>query len=331
MAARETIRHEIRISLPEAIERAADAEEWREIIAEYGESYPATEPGELLKSLMVDLYGLQAVIRASPGETEQRALRAVGAMLSAFTAQTVANLGNLRESSRWWRTARNAADESQDPYTVLWIRGREIVRAGYEHRPLTSILRLIDELEARITDKSPASAIPQLLSGKAQALAMMGPGVANEAEQTLNRLRTAFEALPVSVWAGKSLFSWGEERLRFAESLTYTHLGEYRKAGIVQTAALALYPADDVRSPAQIELQRAICIVGSGDPLTGVRHAQDVITGLPVMHRIRPIADLGNRVLKAAAMPGRHQNDPAVGEYADCLRVTFEVAPKVAV
>jgi transcriptional regulator with XRE-family HTH domain len=326
MTARETIRHETRTSLTTR-PGTTDVEEWREIAAEYGESYLTTSPNELLKALMVDLCGLQAVMQAGPGETDQRALSAVGAMLSAITAQTVGNLGNLRESRRWWRTARNAADESQDPYTMLLVRGKEIVRAGYEHRPLTSILQLIDELEARITSKSPASAMPGSLSGKAQTLAMIGPSAANEAEHTLNRLRAASEALPASFGQVRSIYSWGEENLRYTESLTYTYLGKYREAGQAQTQALSLYPADDLRSPAQIELQRALCLVGSGDVQSGVSHAQGIITSVPAMHRIRPVADLGRRVLRA--IPAQQQDNPAVREYDECLSVSFEVAPEL--
>jgi len=141
-------------------------------------------------------------------------------MLSAFTAQTIANLGYLREARRWWRTARRAADESEDRYTVIWIRGREIVRAGYEHRPLTSILQLIDEVEARIDCTPPVAAIPEFLSGKAQTLALMGEPASTEAENSLIRLRKAFDALPFPLKAhSDSLFTWGEERLRFTESL----------------------------------------------------------------------------------------------------------------
>ena len=327
VTARETIRHEVGSSFANRY-GVIDVEEWREVVAEYGETYPVTEPGELLKSLMVDLYGLHAVMEGNPGEHERRELRRVGAMLSAFTAQTIANLGNLREARRWWRTARQAADESEDPYTVLWIRGREIVRAGYERRPLSSILRLIDEAEARITGRTPVSDMPEYLSGKAQALAFAGGPGSHEAVATLNRLREAFGALPAPALTGTySIFTWGEERLWFTESLTYTYLGDYRKADCAQQAALALYQEEDLRSPAQIELQRAICLIGSGDALTGVRHAQDVITELPGMHRIRPVADLGYKVL--SAVPAKGKEDPTVREFEASLNAAFTVVPEL--
>jgi transcriptional regulator with XRE-family HTH domain len=327
ITAREAIRHEAALFLT-GRSSTTDVEEWREIAAEYGESYPVAEPSEILKSLMADLYGIQTALQTNSGEPQQRELRSVGAMLSAFTAQTIGNLGNLSEARRWWRTARNAADESEDPYTVLWIRGREIVRAGYEHRPLPAILQLIDELEARITGRFPITAMPEFLAGKAQALALMGDPATNEAEETLNQLRDSFDALPLSARTGTNrVFSWGEERLRFTESLTYTYLGNYRKADRAQTAALALYPAEDLRSPAQIELQRALCLVGAGDVVSGVRHAQTVISGLPSMHRIRPVADLGHKVLRA--IPAQKRDDAEAQEYGEYLNASFTVVPEL--
>lgn len=321
----ETIRHGVNQSLAER-HAATDIDEWREIALEYGQTYPITAPGELLSTLMVDLYGLQAAMQRYPNDTTQRELRYVGAMLTAFTAQTLANMGYLKEARRWWRTARRAADESGDQYCILWIRGREIVRAGYEGRPLTVILQLIEEAEARIDRNSPLAALPEFLSGKAQTLALMGQPASGEVENTLNRVRGAFSSLPLSVKAQRdSIFAWGEERLRFTESLVYTYLGDFRRADAAQTAALALYPADDLRSPAQVELQRALCLIGAGDVRQGIDHAQGIITNLPAMHRVRPVADLGHKVLKA--VPVLEQPRAGVQEYRECIAASFAAPP----
>jgi hypothetical protein len=319
----EGTRHGLNFALAER-HASTDVEEWHEIALEYGHTYPITAPSELLKTLLVDLYGLQAAIGRYPDDAIQRELRQAGAMLSAFTAQTVANLGYLREARRWWRTARRAADESGDRYTMLWIRGREIVRAGYEHRPLTTITQLIDEAEARVGASPPVAAMPELLGGKAQALALMGQVASAEAEMTLAGLRRAFEELPFPLKAANdSVFMWGEERLRLTESIVYTYLGDGRKAEQAQNRALALFPADDLRSPAQIELQRALCLVGAGDVHSGIRHAQAIVSGLPAMHRIRPVADLGHKVLRA--VPAAERQWPGAQEYSECLTASFAV------
>jgi hypothetical protein len=157
----------------------------------------------------------------------------------------------------------------------------------------------------------------------------MGRPAAAEAESTLSQLRETFDALPLPLRAhSDSIFSWGEERLRFTESLAYTYLGDFRKADAARRAALALYPAEDIRSPAQIELQRALCLIGAGDVQDGIRHAQGVVTSLPAMHRVRPIADLGQKVLKA--VPVLEQPRAGVQGYRECITASFAVpAPQL--
>lgn len=326
-SARETIRHEISRPL-NAQSATTNVEEWRQIITEYGESYPATQPAELLKMLMVDLYSLQDAMHSNSREADQRALRGVCAMLSAFTAQTIANLGNLHESRRWWRTAREAADESEDSYAILWIRGREIILAGYEQRPLSSILRLISELEARITERSPARPRMQFLSGKAQTLALMGQPAADEAEKTLNRLRSSFDSVPnVAPTTTNMITTCAEEHLYFTESLTYTYLGEFRKADRAQSAALRIYPGYRLRPRAEIELQRALCLIDAGEMQSGIQHAQGTIARLPVMYRTTTVADLGQKVL--SAVPTRERSNVNVKDYAEFLNTAITVAPEL--
>jgi transcriptional regulator with XRE-family HTH domain len=321
LAGLETMRHSVNQTLAEQ-PAAGNVDDWQEIVQEYGQTYLTTAPRELLGSLLVDLYGLQSAVARYSTEAAQRDLRQVGAMLCAFTAQTIANLGHLREARRWWRSARRAADESGDPYTALWIRGCEIVRAGYERRPLTSILQLIEDSEARMGSNPPPAAMPTFLAGKAQTLALLGESARPDAEATLVRLRKAFDVLPSPHQAARdSTFGWGEERLRFTESLTYTYLGDHRRAEAAQNRALVLHSRDDLRRPAQIELQRALCLVGMGDVEQGVRHAQAVVSRLPDIHRVRPIADLGHKVLRAVPAGDQHQAN--VNEYREFLDASF--------
>jgi hypothetical protein len=316
----EAVRHEMNLSLAER-HAATDADEWQEIALEYGENYLSTPPIELLDSLLVDLVGLRSAMRRYVNdEVMQRELRRVGALLAAFIAQTIANLGSVREARRWWRTARRAADESGDTYSALWIRGREIVRAGYEHRPLTVVLSLIEEADTFI-DGAPPVVVPQLLAGKAQTLALMG-GRRAEAEETLKRLHASFAALPTSFTSQSgSLFVWGAERLYFTQSFVYSHLGDFARADRAQSAALPLYSPSDIRQPAQLELHRALCLIRGGDIAEGTNHARTVIAGLPAVHRIRPIIDLGRDMLTAIPQP--EQRRPVVQEYREWLDASF--------
>jgi len=316
-AALEVVRHELN-HVTVAERSAADVAEWQEIAWDYGQAYLVTAPATLLQALIVDLHGLQLAIHRHPGETDQRQLWQAGALLAAFTAQTAANLGNLVAARRWWRTARRIADEAGDSYIMFWIRGREVVRAGYEHRPVSVILQLANQAEARL-DEAPPEVLPELLSGKAQTLALAGRPA--EAEQALCQVRECFGKLPTAGYYRDSLFDWSEENLRFTESFIYSHLGDFTKSEQAQNAALRLYPDSNRRGPAQIELQRALCLARNGDLAHGTRHAQTIITDLPVMHRIRPIADLGQKVLDA--IPAHERRQSWAQEYRECLESSF--------
>jgi hypothetical protein len=70
-------------------------------------------------------------------------------------------------------------------------------------------------------------------------------------------------------------------------------------------------------------LQRALCMAGAGDVLQGIRHAQAIVSDVPAMHRVRPVADLGHKVLRA--VPIAEQQRAGVQEYRECLSALFTV------
>jgi transcriptional regulator with XRE-family HTH domain len=314
----ETARHGLTLGL--AQQRAEVAvDEWHAIVTEYGYSYQTSPPAELLDLLMVDVLGIQYAIdyheQAAASDMTMRELRRAGALLAALMAMTVANLGQVRQSERWWRSARQIAAQSGDVETVTWVRGREVVRALYEQRPLGLILRLVADAEAHASGV-PARALPELVSGKAQALALAGR--ADDATAALRRLNDIYASLPNEATADRdTVFSWADDRVRFTESFVYSHLGQVEQAAVAQAQALAAYPASYRRGPAQIELQRALCLVRSNDVAGGISHAQAVLAGLSPAENIRPIFDLSRRVLDA--VPIAQQSHTAVTDLHDCL------------
>jgi len=310
----ETARHGLTLAL--AQQRADVAvDEWQEIVTEYGYSYQIATPAELLDSLIVDVLGIQYAIQSQDSETTARELRRPGALLAALMAMTVANLGQMRAAERWWRSARRIAHQSGDVETITWVRGREVVRALYEQRPLGMILRLIADAQTHAAG-APRKALPELVSGKAQALALAGR--ANDAKATLRELREIYAGLPSEATSDQAtIFAWAEDRVRFTESFVYSHLGDSAQAAAAQERALAVYPPEYRRGPVQIELQRALCLVRTRDVTEGVRHAQAVMAGLSPAEYIRPIFDLGNRVLDA--VPIQQRATTAVAELRDCV------------
>jgi len=312
--AMKAIRHEMDFSL--SGQRAvADVDEWNEIALEYGETYVVTAPGELLNALMVDLLGLQTALHRYTNEATQRELLRVSAFLAGFTAQTIGNLGHPDDARRWWRTARQAVARSGDPYSALWVRGREIVHA-IDDRPIAAVLRLIEDAE-RFADDARFEVAIEVLAGKAQTLALAGRQ--REAEETLIQLRERFGSQPASSngYSG-SLLSWGEERLHNTESFAYSQLGDFDKAEAATTQGLALYESSsNVRWPFGLEMNRACSLVRSGDIAEGLNHARVVIKGLPEAYCTQNVIDRGRKLL--GAVPQTEQRRSSVREYRDWL------------
>ena len=306
-AALEPTRHGLIGSLA-ADRAAADVDEWQEIAWEYGISYPNTPPAELLRGLQIDLAALgDAFMRRPHADPAERELHKAAALLAAVAAHTVANLGDLRSSRRWWRTAKLAADESGHVETRLWIRGREIVRALAEQRPVPVILDLAEEAEAVSAGvQAPPAALPELLGGKARVFALAGQPA--RAEAALNEAWDNFARMPARIVGDTgSILCFSEYYMKFTESYVYSFLGDFARADGARAAARALAPASQLRGPTQLELHRALCQVRAGDVAPGVEHAHAVMTGLPRTQFIRPVVDLGHKVLDAvpAAERGR--------------------------
>ncbi|GIE91600.1 helix-turn-helix domain-containing protein [Actinoplanes regularis] len=314
----EVTRHGMGTAMSERADTSV--EEWQEIALEHGYNYMTMPPHELLEILMIDMIAIQYAT-AETDEDTARELRRAGALLSALTAMTVANLGQLREGRRWWRTARDLADGAGDPVVSTWVRGREVVRALYEQRPVETVIAMADEYEEMFGDAAP-EALPELLGGKAQALALAGR--AAEARSYLPKLEEVCAALPRTVMEqGRSVFGWSHDRLRFTQSFVHSFNGDFAKADEARRAAIELYPDTYRRGPAQIELQAAMCLAKIGDASGAARHAQDVLEGLPGADYIRPIVDLSHRVLNA--IPASADRLPEVRSYREFLTATPQI------
>jgi transcriptional regulator with XRE-family HTH domain len=315
--AMEATRHGLSLSLAE--QRATTAvDEWREIVWEYGYSYISSPPQEVLQSLMVDMLGLQVALERDNRSAYLNELRQYGATLASLMAMTIANVGDIGHARRWWRTARQLAEQSGDASTILWIRGREVVRALYESRPTPVILRMIEEAETFANGASPTDRA-ELMSGKAQTLALAGRQ--EESLAALNEVRSVYDELPSETIDNRdSIYGWPEDRLRFTESYVYTYLGDSTNATAAQDAAIRAYPRTYRRGPAQIELQRALWMVNSGDVTSGVEHASAAMQSLPSKDQIRPIVALAKDVL--GAVPAVQARKPVVIEFRDSLALT---------
>ncbi|WP_281878405.1 hypothetical protein [Nocardia sputorum] len=311
----ESARHGLNRAVSETV--SIDLDDWNEIIREYGAAYVTHTAAELREMLLVDVLSLEMALGMSADSRQRRELYKIGALLSQYMAQAIGDLGQRREGMRWWRTARYAADCSGDLHTMMFVRGRRAIRAIYDGQSPETIIEELGESDQLIAD-GPAVGRPSLLAARAQSFALLGR--AEEAEASLIELRETFAALPSRMTKDHSWHCWAypEERVRFAESFVYSHLGAIRRAEKAQSAALDLYPPDSRRGPIQIELQRALCLVSAGDSIEGAGYATTTLEELPIEHRTRFVMGLGEQVL--AAVPKDQRRTGSARELHELLR-----------
>ncbi|MFI6168880.1 hypothetical protein ACIBCN_19015 [Nocardia sp. NPDC051052] len=304
---------------------SADLADWYEVVREYGDVHVAYTSTELRELLLVDILNLQMALSLSTDPGHRRELYKVGALLSHYMAQAVGDIGQRRDATRWWRTAHMTADSSRDMHIMMYIRGRKAIRAIYDGQPPQVIIDEISKSDELIK-QGPVIGRPSLVAARAQTMALMGR--ADEAESSLIELRDTFSALPSDMTGDHSWHCWAypEERLRFAESFVYSHLGDVRSAEKAQQAALALYPPSSLRGPIQIHLQHALCLVRSGDHDDGASRATETLASLPSDYRTRFVMGLGEQVL--AAVPRDHRHHPAVKDLHEVLRDDAEHSRK---
>jgi hypothetical protein len=304
VVALEALRHDLVRAIGDA---TASLDEWEAVMWDYGYSYAVTPPTDLLADLSVDLAVAQGQFARLTDEPARLGLLRTMALLQAFLAQTLSNLGNVRAGRRWWRTARTTADRARDPQVQTWVRGREIIRGLHESWPLPLVLQLADEAAA--LNARPGMGTGSVLIGRAQVLAVMGR--AAEANSAMNRVYAAIEHLPARVTNDDtSMYGWPEYRLRHGESLVYTYLGDQPRATAAQERALTLYPAHMFRERAQVELHHALGLAMSGDGPAGAAHAQRVVSDLPEAQRIEVVLEVARPV--ARAVPEHQRKQPEV-------------------
>lgn len=267
-------------------------QEWHAVAAAYGQDVFSTDPAVLLSELTADLELLRQTAAADSGNPA--ALADPATRLTVVMAWTLAGLGRVREARRWWRTARATADHTGDPELRLLPRSWEILSGWSERRSPAELLRLSEEAIAQVRGPVPASGAGVLV-GKAQALAQLGREA--EARQTLTLLAEVAQTPDEG-----SLFGWPEYRLRHAESLVFTTLGDYLAAFDAQDRALALYPAELAGELAMVQLHRAACLVGYGE-LTGLGFAMRVLLELPAHCHNERLYVVAGQVL-ASVQPG---------------------------
>lgn len=310
-----TIRDAFNVSLAMG-GNANTADEWQEIAHEYAHSYLVTPPKLLLPDLAGDIVAWQHAVNRGTDDSLPE-LFGAGATLALVMASTANSLGLTRESQHWWRSARHAADASQNRDVQVWVQGYEAMSGLYQGRPFRLVL---DRAESaiRLGNGRVTPGLLEAMAGKAQVLAQLG--APTEAANVLQHMRDAFDALPDSLTAERaSLLTWPVQRLLHTESFVYTTTGQTKEAAKAQAAAISAYPVSVPRERAQVELHRATSLVQDGHTRDGIAHAEHVLQTLPIEQHTRHVRIIAGKVL--AAVPDLEAKQPSVNDFRERLAI----------
>jgi transcriptional regulator with XRE-family HTH domain len=291
-------------------------DDWEEAIVEYGYTYLAMTPADLIGHLASDVVSVRSIARTIPADHPRyHGWCRISGALSCLMAKSLSNVGQPWEARKWWNTAQHLTDESGDLDLSLWVRGQRIIHGLYEHQPAPLLLRRIGKA-TELAGSRPCVGNAEICTGRAQALALGGDH--SSAERELRRTEVILGQLPVSVTANAdSIMGWGEAQLRYTESWVYAHMGDEGKTDRAARRALQLYPGTDTRSPAQIRLMQAFARIIRGDVSEGIRQAQSTYEPLRSAHRTAMVDTLARRIL--IYVPAREKNRPDVAAYQELM------------
>jgi transcriptional regulator with XRE-family HTH domain len=287
----ESTRLEIRSALP-----GSDLDDWEQSLAEYGRAYLVTPPAVFASDLATDLVHFRRSVAGLKvqGPAYRQWCR-TACRMSGLMAMSLGNLGHRSDAARWWRTARAAGDASGALETRLWVSGEWINRGLYDHQPPQLLLRRAEEAIG-LAQGLDCYGLAQASAGRAQILALIEDFPSSRTE--MSRTQRLLDRLPAEISGGQqSTFRWGEDRLRYTETWVHAHRGDQKGTDIAASRAKALYPAEDCRTPVQIELLQALARSRSGDLTEGVQRAHTAVAGLTRAHRTAMIEELAHSVL----------------------------------
>ncbi len=289
-----------------------DADQWDQIIADYGVAYYRMSSAAMMDALRADLTVLQTLIAVEAGPARGRLMRAAG-RLSVIVALNFGSVGNILAARRWWRDAHEYAVESEDPDTIVLARAWEAVNGCYDGRGPSSTVALCDDVLPLVAGRATAASCG-LLAGRAQALSLAGRH--DDAISTVNQLAQLAAQLPASVINdADSLWGWPEHRLRHTEVWVYAHAGRLAEATRAQEQAVNLYPRTMTRLRTQVQLHHAAALIRTGHLPDGLRLAADLLEELPPADRNNLVLTIAQRVIDA--VPLNERSRPAYRELTD--------------
>ncbi len=290
----------VRASLAAALGTPVSLDDWLALCEDHGRRCMTEPPAEMQRALVGDLL----LLRQQIVETDHKQLRAVAARLTALYAMTIASMGDTHGAMRWYRTAKGAADTSEDRNLMAWVRGREVLRSDYDgYGKPDQILALVRD-SAGLAD-APSVGRMEIMVAAARAYARIGEHA--QARAAYEESRRAYEATPRLATDAESMYYLPEWRFRLRGAFVYAMAGDTGEVDRILAEVASARPAGLVRWGVQSDLNRALAAACAGDDDSAVALGVTTVERTPKSQHTQTMRQLVG-ALCAAVPDGTHRD-----------------------
>ncbi|WP_344959088.1 hypothetical protein [Actinomadura miaoliensis] len=282
--------------LPGASVSQAMIDDWEDAALFYGQRARQEPPAAILEVLAVEFSSIAPHLAREQPEEVRKGLTHAAARHAMLIGGKLLDLGDRRESRRWWFKTRALSDESGDDMLASWVRSREaLYRIGDRSDDLSAVLAVAQEAR-RLAGDRPSAPLASALGAEAMILARMGR--IDGAIIALRQAETAFERMPSSSVLDRN-WAQREEGLWFDKSLIYTLAGDVKRATEAQDTLISGQGFEDKLSSTSARLHRA-AVEARSDPKTGMEEAMRIIDDIPPQQRRTRYLTAARMVLEVA-------------------------------
>ena len=307
----ELLRQEMNDALNHGAMAEATLDDWERAAIRYARATRDRPPIMLLGNIGRDLAELKLILSEHRSASALRRLTRVTAQLSGLMCLGFCKLDDPPAFQRWARTARLAANEAGDPETLSWILAQE----AYGHYYGGDMLEAIDVARhAQEVIRTACTGVALAAALEARAHACLGRH--QETREALARAENILSQLNGDALI-PSAFGYNESSYRFHEGNAYTHLRDVQSALKAQERALELCGRDDYTDWAMTRLDRAQCLMYSGELTAGLEYATETVTSLTGQERKGIITLRGREIV--GALPEREEKLGAARDFRELL------------
>ncbi|GAA4128401.1 hypothetical protein [Actinomadura keratinilytica] len=264
-------------------------------------SYRIDPPEVVLAALADDWSDMSEHLERWQPDGVRRDLSYVAARHAYLIAGTWQQIGNRRQASRWWLTARDLADQSGSDLLSGRTREWEANQRVSDRQEDPAELLALNEKALQLLGDQPTGELMTALGTKADLLALMGRH--DEALAAIRQAEEVFDRIPATAPSREHI-------LLFEQSFVYAILGDEKNVTEAQNSLTRFHRPEEYVS-FQVRLYGALLRAPS-DPQEAANQAVRILNEVPPERRILRVRVAGRRVLDA--IPAKARNLAPVQE-----------------